>query len=120
MKKNTQSNASEQNPNEIKIGKMIWSTVIKTVGIILFVLGFLIVGLSVVSPRVMLKTFDAVGFDKAGYLVQKRMYERDNTKQNLYNLIQRSIENEKYEDQAKYIQIMLKLDDYSHLLMFLL
>lgn len=113
MKKQTQNNTGVQNANEIKLGKMIVATALKTIGLILFVLGFLIVGTSVVAPRFMLKSFDTVGFKKAGYLVQKRMYERDNNKQNLYNLIQRAIENEEYKDQAKYIQIMIKIDDYS-------
>ena len=113
MKKNTQKNKNEQNIKNLKLGKVVFTTVLKTIGIIMFVFGFVVMSMSVVAPRTMLKTFDLMGLDGAGYLVQKRMYERDNTNQNLYNLIQRAIENEKYEDQVKYIDIMIHLDDYS-------
>lgn len=113
MKKNIQRNKNEQNVKDLKLGKVVFTTVLKTIGIIMFVFGFIVMSMSVVTPRTMLKTFDSMGLDGAGYLVQKRMYERDNTNQNLYNLIQRAIENEKYEDQVKYIDIMIHLDDYS-------
>ena len=88
-------------------------TSFKTVWIILFCLGFLVMSATVIAPRFVLKAYDLVGLDKAGYLVQKRLYIRDNSNENLYNLIQRAIETNQYEDQAKYISIMLEKDDYS-------
>ena len=113
MKENTQNNKTILKTKDLSVAKVICATALKTIGIILFVFGFAVVSMSVVTPRTMLKTFDSLGFDSAGYLVQKRMYERDNTNQNLYNLIQRAIEHDKYEDQTIYIAKMIHLDDYA-------
>jgi len=113
MKKSTQNKTTEKKIQNPKLGKVIALTVLKTLGLIILALGFSIVSLSVVAPRFMLKTFDSVGLSGASYLVQKRMYERDSTNENLYNLIQRSIETEHYKDQAKYINVMIKSDDYA-------
>lgn len=101
------------NDNSLKVGKTIISTVFKTLGILLFVFGFFVVSLSVFFPKTMIKSFDAVGLNKAGYLVQKRLYERNKSNENLYNLIQYAIEMENYEDQVKYIEILISSDDYS-------
>lgn len=111
MRKNIQNKTSQDKP---KLGKIIAFTTLKTLGVICLVFGFLISSLSVVAPKYMLKIFDTVGFDDAGYLVQKRMYERDCSNENLYNLIQRSIDSKKYKDQAKFIKIMIESDDYTN------
>lgn len=105
MKKNIQN-------KELSITKLIFQTILKTVWVVLFCVGFLIMSLSVVAPRFVLNAYDIVGFNKAGYLVQKRLYLRDNSNENLYNLIQRAIEMNEYEDQAEYITIMLESEDY--------
>ena len=102
-----------QSKKEASLTKIIIKTSLKTLWSILFCLGFLILSATVVAPKFVLKAYDSVGLDKAGYLVQKRLYIRDNSNENLYNLIQRSIETEEYADQAKFISIMLELDDYS-------
>ena len=106
MKKNTQST------NEINLTKLIFKTILKTIWIVLFCIGFVVLSLTIVAPKFVLKTYDTIGLEKAGYLVQKRLYLRDNTNENLYNLIQRAIETEKYEDQAEFISVMIELDDY--------
>ena len=107
MKKNTQIN------NELNLSKIVVKTIFKTIWIVLFFVGFLILSLTIVAPRFVLKTYDSIGLHKAGYLVQKRLYLRDNTNENLYNLIQRAIETEEYKDQSVFISIMLDLDDYN-------
>ena len=96
-----------------KLGKLIVLTALKTLGILIFLLGFVIVSTPALCPKKTLKVLDAVGLNEAGYLVQKRLYYRDNSNINLYNLIQRSIEEEKYEDQIEFIELMLNSDDYS-------
>lgn len=97
---------------DVKLGKIIGLTILKTLGLIIFCMGFLVVSLSVVAPKLMLRAFDSVNLSKASFLVQKRMYERDNSNENLYNVIQRAIEQQNYNDQAKYIEAMIKVEDY--------
>lgn len=113
MNKTTKSKTSETSSKEIKLGGVVIKTVLKTLWLTAFILGFVIVGMSVLTPRIMLKSFDAMGLNRAGYLVQKRLYERDDSNENLFNLIQRAIEDERYKDQVKYIQIIMANDDYS-------
>lgn len=103
MKNNTQNNLT----------KVIVTTILKTLGVILVGVSFFIVSFSVVAPKTTLRILDNIGFDRAGYLVQKRLYARDPSLENLYNQIQRSIEMENYEDQAKYIEIMINEADYT-------
>lgn len=92
--------------------KTILLTILKTLGVIFVFASFFVISFSVVAPKTTLKVFDSIGLDRAGYLVQKRLYKRDPSLENLYNQIQRSIEMKNYEDQAEYIEIMLNEDDY--------
>ena len=105
MKKNIQS-------KEVNLTKVVFKTILKTIWIVCFCVGFLIMSLSVVAPKTVLKAYDTIGLNRAGYLVQKRLYLRDNSNENLYNLIQRAIEMDEFEDQAEFISIMIEGDDY--------
>lgn len=111
MNKNTSGVKSAT--KDVKLGGLIIKTILKTLWLMAFILGFVVVGMSVLTPRIVLKSFDSLGLNRAGYLIQKRMYERDDSKENLFNLIQRAIEDEHYKDQVEYIQIMMQDDDYS-------
>lgn len=95
------------------ITKTIFSVIGKTLMAVMFILGFLVITISVVAPSVMAPTYEALGLDNATYLIYKRMYERENTQENLYNVIQLSIENEKYDDQVVFIKTMLEDEDFA-------
>ena len=93
--------------------KLVFSIIAKTVMAVFFILGFLIISVSVIAPGVMAPTYDALGLNKATYLIYKRVYNREATKENLYNLIQLSIENKEYEDQVTYIKQMLDDEEFA-------
>lgn len=106
MKKNIQET------NDINLSNLILKTILKTVWVVLFSVGFIFMSMNIVAPKLVLDIYDYVGLEKPAYIVQKRLYLRDGTNENLYNLIQRSIEMENYTDQAEYIVVMLDSDDY--------
>ncbi len=103
MKKNTQNSL-------FCIGL---KTALKTLLALLFVSGFIVVSLAVVAPRKTMQAYDAMGLTKVSYLVQKRLYYRSSTNENLDDLIQRAIDTNNYADQVKFIKILQAKDDYS-------
>lgn len=110
MKKNTlKSNDKKQ---DVKLTKTILSTIGGTIMVLLFVVGFLFITTSVIAPNAVTPLLTSIGSNNANYLLYKRMYEREKTNQNLYNVIQLAIENEKYDDQAIFIAEMINGDDF--------
>lgn len=110
MKKNTLTKA--KNTEEKSLSKIIFKTMLKTLALSLFALGFIVISISVVAPSIVAPTYDALGLDNATYLIYKRMYFREPTKENLYNVIQLAIEEEEYEDQALFIKLMLEDEEF--------
>ncbi len=110
-------NQAGETENSVKPAKKISARlIIKTAFItILSIVGsiaFIIVGMSAVCPRVVAKGFEYCGFDDAHYLVYKRIYARERTNENLYNIIQLSINRKDYEDMEKYIKLMIEGDNF--------
>ena len=111
MKRNiSQTNSQEQT---INFTKVVATTIVQTVSILVAVLGYVVIALSVIAPKVITPIFKTLKMDRANYLVYKRMYERDPNKENLYNVIQLSIENENYKDQVVYISNLLEDEEFS-------
>lgn len=107
-------NGDNSSPNKkIRLGKIIAKTALKTFVWMVFILGFVVISASVVAPKFALRAFDAAGMDDAAYVVQKRYYNRDSSLENLYELIQRAIEQEKYSDLSTLIYKMIEDDDYT-------
>jgi hypothetical protein len=104
-----------KNNNEYnKLGfKGILRTAFVTILAMIGGIGFVLVSMSAVCPQVVSKAFDFCGFDDANYLVYKRIYAREKTNENLYNVIQLSINRKEYADMEEYIKIMLDGDNFA-------
>ena len=100
------------NKNELNLTKSIFQPLVKTLLYLFFAMGFVILSLCVIAPRLLTPVLTTLGCDNANYLLYKRIYKREQTNQNLYNIIQLAIENEKYEDQVEFINVMLNGDDF--------
>ena len=113
MKKNNKVNdKQEATTNKIKV-KHIIKTIFVTILAMLGSIGFLVVSMTSVCPNIISKVFDFCGCDDANYLVHKRVYARERTNENLYNVIQLSINRKEYRDMESYIKIMLDGDNFT-------
>lgn len=118
MKKNNNEVVEKQNTEneETKLeinAKLVVKTVLKTLLCVVSILGFVFVTMSVVSPKTMSKFCNAVGLTETSYLINKRVYERNSTNENLYNVIQLAIEKDEYEDIEHYIKLMINGDHFA-------
>ena len=93
--------------------KLIVCTMLKTLLCVFVVIGFAFVSMSVVMPKTMSKFCDAVGLTETSYLINKRVYERSSSNENLYNVIQLAINKDEYEDVEHYIKIMVNGDHFA-------
>lgn len=109
---NKQSRKNNKATSQIGV-KGILKTAFITVLVMLGTIGFVIVSMSSVCPNVIAGVFEHCGFDDAYYLVYKREYARDNSNENLYNVIQLSIERKNYVDMEEYIKLMLEGDNFA-------
>ena len=108
-----QNNLKDNSREEINLKKTILSTIGKTLLIIWFACGFLFVTTAVLAPQIITPALTSLGCNSANYLLYKRMYVRDDSNQNLYNVIQLAIENEYYEEQTQLISEMINRDDFA-------
>lgn len=92
--------------------KLILKTAFITILSIVGSIAFAVVCMSAVSPKIVAEAFEYCGFDDAYYLVYKRVYAREKTNENLYNVIQLSINRKEYEDMENYIKIMIEGDNF--------
>ncbi len=104
-----------QNNNQVhKLGfKGIFKTAFVTILAMVGSMGFVLVSTSAVCPNIVSKAFEFCGFDDANYLVYKRIYAREKTNANLYNVIQLSINRKEYADMEEYIKLMLEGDNFA-------
>ena len=93
--------------------KLIVCTAIKTLLCVFVVVGFAFVSMSVVMPKSMSKFCNAVGLTETSYLINKRVYERSSSNEDLYNVIQLAINKDEYVDVEHYIKIMVSGDHFS-------
>lgn len=108
-----QNNLKDNLKKEINLNKTILSTIGKTLLFIWFACGFSFVITAVLAPQIVTPALTSLGCDSANYLLYKRMYVREDSNQNLYNVIQLAIENEYYEEQSELISEMIKREDFS-------
>ena len=114
MKKNKKNNENQEKDSTSRVSaKMIVKTIFMTIFTIACTIGFSVMAMTSVCPKVTIEVFDYCGFDDANYLVYKRVYARDATNENLYNVIQLAINRKEYEDMEKYIKLMLEGDNFS-------
>ena len=92
---------------------MVTKTAFFTIFVIITSMAFLIISLTPTCPSFVLKAFEYIGADNAYYTVYKRIYNRNRTDENLYNVIQLSINRKEYEDMEYYINIMLSSNSFS-------
>lgn len=93
--------------------KLIVKTALITLMLVVFAFGYFVVTISAVAPKTMANTFASLGFNKTSYLVYKRVYAREKTNENLYNVIQLSISRKNYKDMEYYIDLMLSGDNFN-------
>lgn len=93
--------------------KLIVKTALITLMLVVFAFGYFVVTISAVAPKTMANTFASLGFNKTSYLVYKRVYAREKTNENLYNVIQLSINRKNYKDMEHYIDLMLSGDNFN-------
>ena len=90
----------------------IFLTFAKTL-MILVGMVFYIISITVcLSPTKAIEIFDFLGAEKASLACYERIYENDKTLANLYNLVQKSIENKDHKKTSKYIQELQGKSDY--------
>lgn len=104
-------NEQEKKP-EVNV-KLIVKTALITLMLVVFAFGYFVVTVSAVAPKTMANTFASLGFNKTSYLVYKRVYAREKTNENLYNVIQLSISRKNYKDMEYYIDLMLSGDNFN-------
>ena len=109
----SQKSLKNSTNDELNLGKTVFDTIKRTILLILFASGFLFVTTAVLAPQVVTPFLTSIGCDSANYLLYKRMYVRDNSNQNLYNVIQLAIENEYYKEQTELIDEMINREDFS-------
>lgn len=110
--KTNQNEKNNKNKSKFDVGS-IFKTALMTVFCMVVCAGFLVVSLSSVAPDLMIKTFEYVGAKDAVYTIYKRKYNRDHSNENLYNVIQISINRLEYEDMANYIELMMNGDKFN-------
>ena len=116
MENNAENNTEQKNIETDVKSKISVKLILKTIGLTLafalFAFGYFVVTISAVAPKAAANAFATCGFDKTSYLIYKRVYAREKTNQNLYNVIQLSINRKNYKDMEYYINIMLSGDDF--------
>ena len=92
--------------------KTIVSTAVKTIGFIFVVISFFILIVSALAPNFAISVFDFVGARKTSYMVYQRIYDREPTNANLYNVLQIAINNDDYQNIEYYAKLMINGDYY--------
>ena len=101
-------------------GKETNSKVVLTIGItalktmmILIGLMFYIISVAIsLAPSFAIKIYEFVGADKVALSCYERIYEQDKSLANLYNVVQKSIQNKDYKKTSKYIRELQAKSDY--------
>ena len=105
-------NNNEGGVHSPKIAITILLTFVKTfvalVGIVFYIMSVLIT----LAPTSGIKMFDYIGAEKISLFCYERIYEKDKTLANLYNVVQKSIQNKDHEKTSKYIKEMQQKSDY--------
>ena len=112
MKKKSRINKEVESVSVISF-KSVFKTAFITILAILGAVGFVIVGMTSVCPSVIANVFESCGLDDAHYLVYKRVYAREKSNENLYNVIQLSINRKNYIDMEEYIKTMIDGDNFA-------
>ena len=102
----------EKNSKSVVDSKAITKTIVKTslltMGILAGVVAMFLISISVVAPSLAVKVYDSLGANGASYIVYQRVYEREKTDENLYNVLQASISRRDYKNIEKYAVEMLE------------
>lgn len=84
-----------------------------TLSCVLFALGFLVSTLLAILPRQASRVLDDMGLSRAAYTAHQRVYLRDDSNENLYNVLQYAIKQKDYEGVEFYSTRMLSRKDFS-------
>ena len=91
-----------------KITRTIIHTMLTTLGIVLGAGAMFLISIAVVAPSMAVRVYDSLGAKDVSYIVYQRVYEREKTDENLYNVLQASINMKDYENIEKYAVAMLE------------
>ena len=106
--KQVSKDAKKDVAGSIDIKKTIIHTVLVTLSALIGAVAMFLISISVVAPFFAVKVYDTFGAKKISYIVYQRVYEREKTDENLYNVLQASINMKDYENIEKYAQEMLE------------
>lgn len=102
----------ESNKQTLSLTSTILTTFLKTI-VCLFCTIFYIISVTIcLAPSMAVKAFDLIGASKASLSCYERIYEKDKTLANLYNVVQKSIQNKDHKKTAKYIKELRGKSDY--------
>lgn len=111
--KTKEEKSKDEKKKNSSFGKIIFKTIFYTLFCLATTLSFLAVSLSSVAPDLMVKAFEYVGAEDVVYTIYKRKYNRNNSNENLYNVIQMAIDRKDYQDMSEYIEIMMNGDTFA-------
>lgn len=98
-------------PN-MKLGKTILFTFLKSVGLLLAMVFWFISVCVCLAPKTAIKIFDTFNASKASTVCYERIYKYDNKNTSLYNLINSALASKSYKTASKYIPVLQKKTDY--------
>ena len=101
-------NLEEENVN---IKHIIIKTIAGTFGLAVVCLIILMYAVITFSPRSTIDFFDGIGERNVSYAIYQKIYEKSENNEDLYNVLNRAINNEQYKDVEKYCLSMLDADD---------
>ena len=96
-----------------KIRQTIIHTVLTTLCAVLGVVAMFLISISVLAPTFAVRVYNSLGAENASYIVYQRVYERNQSDENLYNVLQASINMKDYVNIEKYAQLMLEDSTFS-------
>jgi len=97
---------------QINVAKTVGLTFVKTIIGMLGFAFYFVCTMVCLAPKQMIKVFDFASLDNASLFCYERVYKQEQTLANLYNLVQKSIENKNYKKTNKYINELQGKSDY--------
>lgn len=97
----------------MKLGKTILFTFLKSVGILVGLLFWFLAVVTALSPRLAINFYDTFGVDEASMRCYEQIYAKSNKNVDLYNLIERAVRAREYKTASKYIAELKQKDDYN-------